>query len=90
MEKRIATLTTNQNCYSVFQAGDLRIKFYTSPNLRRYSKVNRWTDNGYIEYTGIFSTSPEPIEDSIDLAFMAERLHLPKDVFKGITEVRLV
>ncbi len=90
MRNRIATLSLKEDCYSVFRVGDLKIKFYTSPYLQQYCKVDLWEDDGYIEYTGKFSTSSELVEDSIDLAFIAKRLHLSKDVFKGIEEVKLI
>ena len=84
---KTATLSKKGDHYSVFQVGDLNIKFYTSPYLEKYYSIDKWKDNGYIEYTGKFSTSEEPIKDSIDLEFIAERLHLPEDIFKGIEEV---
>ncbi len=90
MSDKVATLKIHGNSYSVFQVGDLSIKFYTSPHLKRYCCINKWKDNGYIEYLGEFSGVPEPVEDSIDLAFIARRLHLPQDVFKGIKEVELL
>lgn len=90
MAETIAFLTKNKNNYSVFKIGDLSIKFYTSPNLQRYCNVTLWKNNGYIEYTGVFTPSPEPIEDTIDLEFIAERLHLPKDVFHDVKEVRVI
>ena len=80
----------NKNHYSFFKIGDLCIKFYTSPYLQKFCCVDCWKDNGYIEYTGMFSTSKEPVRDSIDLEFIADRLHLPKSVFGGIEEVRIV
>ena len=88
--EEFATLRKKDQNFSVFQIGDLSIKFFTSPFLQKYCNIIRWKDDGYIEYTGLFSTSSEPIEDSIDLAFIAERLHLPKGVFKGIKEVKLL
>ena len=89
MNESIATLKNMGNHYSLFQVGDLAIKFYTSPYLEEYCSINKWKNTGYIEYSGKFSTSPEPINDSIDLESIAERLHLPKEVFKGIKEVTI-
>lgn len=89
-DKTIATLKNKGNHYSEFQLGDLVIRFYTSPYLQRYCSINKSEDDGYIEYTGKFSTFLEPIEDSIDLGSMAERLHLSENVFKGIREVQIV
>lgn len=85
-----ATLKNKGNSYSVFQVGDTSIKFYTSPYLKRYSSIERWDDRGYIEYKGEFTTSSELVEDTIDLAFIAKRLRLPEDFFKGIKEVKIV
>lgn len=90
MKGRTATLGITDNHYSVLQIGDLRIKFYTSPFLEKYHSIDFWNDCGYMEYTAFFSTSSKPIEDSIDFSFIAERLHLGEDVFKGIEEVRIV
>lgn len=86
----IATLHNANNNYSEFCVGDLRIKFYTSPNLIDYKEIVHWDNKGYIEYKGRFSTSDIEIEDTIDLAFIAERLHLSPEVFGGIREVRIV
>lgn len=90
MKNDIATLSKNEKNYSVFQVGDLRIKFFTSPFLEKYCSINRWDKNGYIEYTGKFSTFDKPIEDTIDLAFIANRLHLPENIFKNIREVKVL
>ena len=49
MKNEVATLEINDKKYTVFQVGDIRIKFYTSPYLQRYCKINRWDDEGYIE-----------------------------------------
>ena len=87
MNSEIATLKKHGNNYSVFQVGDISIKFYTSPYLKQYCKIDRWDNNGYIEYTGKFSTSSMPVEDTIDLAFIAKRLHIPQDFFKEIKEL---
>jgi len=90
MSGEIATLKNNGNSYSVFQVGDIIFKFYTSPYLKKYCSIDHWDNSGYIEYTGLLSTSSEPVEDTIDLAFIAKRLHIPTEVFKGIKEVRII
>ena len=72
--------------YSVFQAGELCIKFKTSPYLKRYICVSKW-DSGYIECVAEYSTLSEPVEEYIDLRFIADRLGLSSDVFKNIKEV---
>ena len=90
MNNEIATLRNNENSYSIFKVGNVSIKFYTSPYLRRYCSINHWDDRGYLEYTGEFSTSSVPIEDSIDLAFVARRLRLPENFFEGIKEVKII
>lgn len=90
MIDKVATLRTHGKNYSIFQVGDISIKFYTSPNLKRYCRIIKWRDNGYIEYLVEFYGMAEPVEDSIDLAFIAGRLHLPQDIFKGIKEVKFL
>ena len=72
--------------YSIFKTGNLTVKFKTSPYLDHYLSIEKW-NNGYIECMAKYSTVPEPIEDYIDLRFIADRLQLPKDIFKAIKEV---
>ena len=79
-------ILSNNERYSVFQVGDLCIKFKTSPYLKRYLSVVKW-DNGYIECIAEYSTLTEPEEEYIDLRFIAGRLKLPEDTFEGIEEV---
>ena len=79
---------SNNKRYSIFQIGDLNIKFRTSPYLEHYEKINKWK-NGYIECMAKYSTLKEPVEEYIDLKFIADRLRLPEDVFRGITEVKV-
>ena len=83
----IAVLS-NTDRYSIFSFGDKCIKFKTSPYLERYLSVSKW-DNGYIVCNASYSTIPEPVEEYIDLRFIAERLRLPKDVFHQIKEVKV-
>lgn len=49
MGNKIATLTVKGDSYSVFQVDDLAIKFYSSPYLVEYCKINLWDREGYIE-----------------------------------------
>ena len=79
---------TNTDRYSVFKAGDLRIKFKTSPYLDHYVSILKW-NNGYIECLVKYTTMPEPVEDYIDLRYIADRLQLPADTFENIQEVKI-
>ena len=83
----VAVLSNNSR-YSVFEFGSTRIKFKTSPYLICYNEILKW-NNGYIECMANYTTLDEPIEEYIDLRFIASRLKLPEDVFKEIKEVRL-
>lgn len=80
-------LSNNDRC-SLFQMDDICIKFKTSPYLVRYLSVLKW-DNGYIECMAEYSTVSEPVEEYIDLRYIADRLRLPEDIFKNITEVKV-
>ena len=82
-----ASLSNNSE-YSFFQMGDKRIKFKTSPYLEHYLSVLKW-DNGYIECMAKYSTMQEPIEEYIDLRYIADRLKLPDDVFQSVKEVKV-
>lgn len=79
-------ILSNTPRYSIFQMGDLRIKFKTSPYLKRYLSIMKW-DNGYIECMAEYNTMPEPVEEYIDLGCIAERLRLPENIFYDISEV---
>ena len=83
----IGVLTNNAR-YSIFRCGDISIKFKTSPYLEYYSSIQKW-DHGYIECMAKYSTLKEPVEEYIDLAFIANRLRLPNDFFDRIKEVRI-
>ena len=78
----------NTDRFSVFRVGDLKIKFKTSPYLEKYTRILKW-NKGYIECMAKYSTSEDPIEEYIDLRFIAERLELPSDVFDAVEEVRI-
>ena len=81
-------ILSNNDRYSLFQMDNLCIKFKTSPYLVRYISVLKW-DNGYIECMAEYSTVPEPVEEYIDLRYIADRLLLPDDIFKDIKEVKV-
>lgn len=78
----------NNDKFSIFQIGDLRIKFKTSPYLQKYTSIEKW-NNGYIECMVKYSTLEEPVEEYIDLRFIAERLELPEDIFLRIEGVEI-
>ena len=76
----------NNSRYSIFKNGNINIKFKTSPYLDRYISILKW-DNGYIECMAKYSTNAEPVEEYIDLRYIAARLGLPDNTFENITEV---
>ena len=79
---------SNNERYSCFRTGDFCIKFKTSPYLKRYISILKW-NNGYIECLAEYTTVDEPVEEYIDLRFIADRLRLPDDVFEKIQEVKV-
>ena len=84
---RIGELSNNSR-YSLFRCGDTTIKFKTSPYLENYVSILKW-DRGYIECMAKYSTMPEPVEEYIDLGYIANRLRLPEDFFDSIREVKV-
>ncbi len=82
-------ILTNTDKFSIFQIGDMQIKFKTSPFLQKYTSIIKW-NNGYIECMAKYSTLDTPIEEYIDLRYIAERLRLPKNIFDNIKEVKVV
>lgn len=81
-------ILTNRERYSSFQVGDVCIKFKTSPYLERYLSILKWND-GYIECMAKYSSLDQPVEEYIDLRFVAQRLRLPADFFKSVQEVKI-
>lgn len=88
MKDKKTGILSNNHKWSFFQVDDLCIKFKTSPYLTRYISILKW-DNGYIECMAEYSTLSKPVEEYIDLGFIADRLLLPKDIFKDIEEVKV-
>lgn len=86
MSSQSIGVLTNEPRYSMFKAGDICIKFKTSPYLERYLSIQKW-NKGYIECMAKYSTVPQPVEEFIDLRFIAERLKLPQNFFDSIKEV---
>lgn len=82
-------ILTNTDKFSIFKIGDLQIKFKTSPFLQKYTSITKW-NNGYIECMAKYSTLDTPIEEYIDLRYIAKRLRLLKDIFDNIKEVKVL
>ena len=88
MKSESTGILSNNERYSLFRMGTLCIKFKTSPYLKRYLSVLKWDNHsGYIECMAEYSTVPEPVEEYIDLGYIAERLRLPENTFENIKEV---
>ena len=81
-------ILTNTDKYSIFKIGDMQIKFKTSPFLQKYISIIKW-NKGYIECMAKYSTLDTPIEEYIDLRYIAKRLRLPQNIFDNIKEVRI-
>lgn len=81
-------ILTNTDKYSIFKIGDMQIKFKTSPFLQKYTSIIKW-NKGYIECMAKYSTLDTPIEEYIDLRYIAKRLGLPQNIFDNIKEVRI-
>ena len=76
----------NTDRFSILKLKDYKIKFKTSPFLEKYTSILKW-NKGYIECLAKYSTMQEPIEEYIDLRYIADRLELPKDLFDDVEEV---
>ena len=85
----MVAILTNNDKFSIFKIGDLQIKFKTSPFLQKYISILKW-NKGYIECMAKYSNLDTPIEEYIDLRYIAQRVRLPQDIFDNIQEVRIV
>ena len=81
-------ILTNTDKYSIFKIGDMQIKFKISPFLQKYTSIIKW-NKGYIECMAKYSTLDTPIEEYIDLRYIAKLLRLPQNIFDNIKEVRI-
>ena len=82
-------ILTNTGKFSIFKIGDVQIKFKTFPFLQKYTSITKW-NKGYIECMAKYSTLDTPIEEYIDLRYIAKRLRLPNDIFDNIKEVKVL
>ena len=81
-------ILTSKDKFSIFKIGDLQIKFKTSPFLQKYTSILK-QNKGYIECMAKYSTLDTPIEEYIDLRYIAKRLRLQEDIFDNIQEVKV-
>ncbi len=65
------------------------IRFRTSENLEKYTKVVEW-DNGYLVVMAKYTHNIEDEEEYIDLIPILENLYInPEDFLKNIQKVRI-
>ncbi len=87
-EQGLATLSSG-NGFTSFSYGGHVIRFRTSPNLERYTRIKEW-DNGYLVTMARYSTLPEEEEEYIDLVPVLENLYFdPQAFLKPIRNVRI-
>lgn len=81
-------ILTNDGTYTVFEFNGQKIRFVTSRNLEKYTKIVEW-DNGYLVVMAKYHGMPE-IEEYIDLIPILEMLYYDADTFlKPIKEVKI-
>lgn len=81
-------ILTNEGAYTVFEFNGQKIRFVTSKNLEKYTKIIEW-DNGYLVVMAKYHGMPE-IEEYIDLIPILEMLYYDADTFlKPIKEVKI-
>lgn len=74
--------------YSIFSFRDKRIKFRTSPKLKKYLRVKEW-DNGYLVVDVDYSTLGET-EEYVDITSILENLYIdPAAFLKPIKGVQI-
>lgn len=81
-------ILTNDDTYTIFEFNGQKIRFVTSKNLEKYTKIIEW-DNGYLVVMAKYQGMPE-IEEYIDLIPILEMLYYDADTFlKPIKEVKI-
>ncbi|MDO4537219.1 MAG: hypothetical protein Q4B54_03575 [Coriobacteriales bacterium] len=74
-----ATLS-NEGRYTLFQFGDVLLRFIAPMPLERYVEVSKW-DRGYLVVMAKYTLYDEPIEEYIDLVPVLENLYMNPDEF---------
>ncbi len=83
-----ATLTSDRE-YTIFKFHNEKIRFVTSRQLERYTKIIEW-DQGYLVVKAKYRNIGE-VEEYIDLVPILANLYYDVDEFlNGIQEVRIV
>ncbi len=74
--------------YTIFQFNNHVIRFKTSKQLEKYTRVVEW-DHGYLVVMAKYKNVGE-VEEYIDLSFILDKLYYDVDEFlKPIKEVRI-
>ena len=71
---------SSSGAYTSFSYGPHIIRFRTPAALRRYTDVRTW-DHGYLVVVAEYDSSPEPIDEYIDLVPILENLYFDPDEF---------
>lgn len=87
--KKCAILS-NQKVFTSFSYNDLTIRFRTSEQLERYTKILEW-DKGYLVVMAQYKNHPEKEEkEYIDLIPILDNLYIDADQFLApISEVKI-
>ena len=81
-------LLTNDDTYTIFEFNGQKIRFVTSKNLEKYTKIIEW-DNGYLVVMAKYQGIPE-VEEYIDLIPILEMLYYDVNSFLSpIKEVKI-
>lgn len=76
--------------FTSFLYNGRNIRFRTSENLEKYTKVVEW-DNGYLVVMAKYAHNIEDEEEYIDLIPILENLYIdPEDFLKDIQKVRIL
>ena len=81
-----ATLSSKGD-YSIFTSGDHVIRFRTSPQLERYTRVKEW-DQGYLVVMAKYRQAQQEEEEYIDLVPILKNLYF--DAVRFLRPIRKV
>ncbi len=88
MKNEVAYLSSDKN-YTVFRAGNKRLKFLAPYSLQYYTQVKEW-DNGYIVVMAKYEHEENPIEEYIDLVPILKNLCIDvKSFLNSISNVKV-
>lgn len=89
MQDNHTALLSSKDAFTIFQFGQIRLRFRAPYSLERYTEVKKW-NKGYLVVMAKYAHGEEEEEEYIDLNPILEKLYFdPEEALKPIQNVRI-